>query len=70
MLRQILMGWQWVPIVNPFHYCSVAVEGFLSNGTSMAQGVGKSIQRQLVVEENGMLEASRNGPSNTFLGLG
>ena len=32
-----LTGLQWVPIENPFHYCSIAVGGFLEDGTSLVQ---------------------------------
>ena len=33
---QHLTGLQRVPIANPFHYCSVAVGGFLEDVTSLA----------------------------------
>ena len=36
--RQHLTGFQRVPVENPFRYRSVAVGGFLEDGTSLLQG--------------------------------
>ena len=49
--HQHLIGLQRLPIENPFHYRSVAVGGFLEDGTSLWAStivVGESMSQELV----------------------
>ena len=65
------MGFQWVPIEIPFRFCSVAVGGFLEDGTSLIDSIarGKPLseggKRKIKCEVNDFHSERMNSPPQT-----